>query len=81
MLEVEALQLLQRDEQLEQTIADPDLPAEQIPEKEIKDFLEAAIASERASAHLEAILAGSLYKRFGASSPDAGPGARGLVSG
>ena len=53
MLEVEALQLLQRDWHIEKTITDPGLPPEQIPEKEIKDFLEAAIASELASPTLK----------------------------
>jgi len=56
MLEVEALQLLQRDWQIEKTITDPGLPPEQIPKKEIKDFLEAAIASELASPTLKKYL-------------------------
>jgi hypothetical protein len=53
MLEVEARQLLQRDRTIEETITDPDLPPEQIPEKEIKNFLEAAIASELTSPTLK----------------------------
>jgi hypothetical protein len=72
MLAVEALQLLQREAQLEKTISDPDLPAEQIPEQECKDFLEAAIASELSSPTLKEYLKGAYTKRFGASSPGVG---------
>lgn len=51
MLEVEAVQLLQRDPLIEKTIKDPGLP--EIKRKEIKDFMEASIASELASSTLK----------------------------
>jgi hypothetical protein len=53
MLEMEALQLLQRDREIEQTLADPDQPPEQLDDKEVKKFLEAAIASGLASPSLK----------------------------
>ncbi|MGA9755030.1 MAG: hypothetical protein WBV23_07790, partial [Desulfobaccales bacterium] len=46
-----ALQLLQRDRLIEKTIKDPELP--EIKRKEIKDFMEASIASELASSTLK----------------------------
>ncbi|MBK8211936.1 MAG: S8 family serine peptidase [Rhodospirillales bacterium] len=72
MLEVEALQLLQRDEEIEQTISDPDLPAAELPVQEVKRFLEATIASEHASATLRTYLKRVYTSRF------AGPDLRAL---
>jgi hypothetical protein len=65
MLEVEALQLLQRDRQIEETITDPDLPLEKIPEAEIKKFCEAAIDSELASPTLKGHLKKLYADKFG----------------
>jgi hypothetical protein len=67
MLEVEALQLLQRDERIAQTIADPDL--ETLPDSEIKNFLEAAIASELASPTLKKHLQNVYLVKFKKASP------------
>ncbi len=64
MLEVEALQLLQRDWQIEKTITDPGLPPDQIPKKEIKDFLESAIASELASPTLKKYLQAIYQEKY-----------------
>jgi len=47
MLEIEALQLLQRDYRLEQLIQDPEIA--DLPRQELKEFLEAAIESPLAS--------------------------------
>jgi hypothetical protein len=73
MLEVEALQLLQRDAAIEKTIADPDLPAAELPPEEIKRFMEAAIASEHASPTLRRYLKTLYTGRFSDSQLRAAP--------
>jgi hypothetical protein len=65
MLEVEALQLLQRDQKIEATITDPDLPLEKIPEREIKNLFEAIIASDLASPTLKDHLKELSVTKFG----------------
>ena len=71
MLEVEALQLLQRDRNIEQTLADPDLAPEQLGDKEVKKFLEAAIASGLASPSLKKHLQKVYFSRFNKAAPGA----------
>lgn len=61
MLQVEALQLLQRDPSVERTLTDPDVPAERMDRGEIKQFLEAAIESEYTSSTLR----GHLKRLYG----------------
>lgn len=66
MLEVEALQLLQRDRDIEKTLQDPDQPSEQLDDQEVKKFLVAAIDSGLASPslkeHLKKVYATRLKK-------------------
>ena len=72
MLEVEAMQLLQRDREIEQTITDPHLPPQEIPEKEIRKFLEAAIESGLSSPTLKEHLKDAYSNRFNHPAPGAG---------
>ena len=69
MLEVEALQLLQRDPAIEKTIQDPGRP--EITRKEMKDFLEAAIDSPLASPTLKKYLQAVYQEKNFVSLPSA----------
>ena len=64
MLQLEALQLLQRDTAIENTLADPDLPGEQQDEAEVRRFLDAAIANPHASPTLRSYLKSLYATRF-----------------
>ena len=83
MLEVEALQLLQRDRNIEQTLTEPGLGPKQLGDEEVKKFLDAAIASGLASPSLKEHLRGVYCNRFGKAAPGApekpAPGAPGTA--
>jgi len=64
MLRLEMTQLAQRMKALEEAIGDPDLPAEQIPEKQRRRFIEAILDSREGSLALNQFL-GRQYGRGG----------------
>lgn len=75
MLQLEALQLLQRDAAIESTLTDPDLPGEQQNEAEVRRFLDAAIASPQASPTLRSYLKERYESRFQGQPPGSQPDA------
>lgn len=75
MLQLEALQLLQRDTTIESTLTDPDLPGEQLDEAEVRRFLDAAIASPYASPTLRTYLKDLYESRFQGQLPRSQPDA------
>jgi Subtilase family len=83
MLEVEALQLLQRDRNIEQTLTEPGLDPKQLKDEEVKKFLDAAIASGLASPSLKEHLREVYCNRFNKAAPGApekpAPGAPGTA--
>ena len=64
MLQLEALQLLQRDAAIESTLTDPGLPGEKLDDAEVRRFLDAAIASPDASPTLRKYLKDLYASRF-----------------
>jgi Subtilase family len=64
MLQIEASQLMQRHREIEDTIVDPDLPAEQIPRDQIKAFFQAVLSSSDASQALKAHVQQQYLARF-----------------